>query len=204
MPRRWWPIYVPVSYALAAPLWAYVRLVRTTCRIDWEGREHLAASRFLWVLWHEHVWLGWVSFGDWRGHGWLNHPYWYLRPIHLAAHWDGLETLYLGSTGSGGRDALQRLIEGVRRGENTMVLPDGPHGPRRQLHAGAIRLAVATGVPLVPIRFNAARCVRLRGWDEKSLPIPFLSRWKVTVGEPFVVTAGMESVASKRLQSALG
>jgi lysophospholipid acyltransferase (LPLAT)-like uncharacterized protein len=204
VPRRWWPLYVPLSYALAALVWVYVRCVRATCRIDWEGRAHLATPRFLWVLWHEHVWLGWVTFGDWRGQGWMNHPYWYMRPIHLAATWDGLETLYLGSSGAGGREALQRLVEGVRRGENTMILPDGPNGPRRQLRPGAVALAAATGVPLVPIRFDAVRCLRLRGWDGKSLPLPLLSRWKVTVGEPFVVPAGSEAAATERLREALG
>jgi lysophospholipid acyltransferase (LPLAT)-like uncharacterized protein len=203
VPQRWWPVYVPITYTVAAILWTYIRLVRWTCRFTVVGAEHLDANRFVWVLWHEHVWLSWITLGDWRGQGWLNHPYWYMRPIHLAAYWDGVETLYLGSSGSGGKEALEAMIAGVRRGQNTMVMPDGPHGPRRQAKPGAVLTAVATGLPLIPLHFEATRCWNLGGWDEKQLPIPFVSRWQLTVGAPIMVAPGEEVVASSALLTAL-
>lgn len=141
---------MPISYTLAALLWRYIRVVRQTCRFTVVGHKHLDAERFVLALWHEHVWLSWVSLGDWRGHGWLNHPYWYMRPIHLAAHWDGVETLYLGSSGTGGRAALEALNDGLRGGQNTMVMPDGPAGPRRRVRPGAVLTAAVTGLPLIP------------------------------------------------------
>jgi lysophospholipid acyltransferase (LPLAT)-like uncharacterized protein len=203
VPMRWWPVYVPISYILAALLWSYIRLVRWTCRFTVVGEEHLEIKRFVWVLWHEHVWLNWVSLGDWRGHGWLNHPYWYMRPIHLAASWDGVEMLYLGSSGSGGRAALEALIAGVRRGQNTVVMPDGPAGPRRQARPGAVLTGAVTGLPLVPLRFEAKRCWNLGGWDEKQLPIPFVSHWELTVGPPITVVPGKEAEATSALVKAL-
>lgn len=204
VPRRWWPVYVPVSYFLAALLWFYVRLVRATCRIEWEGGEHRSLANYIWVCWHEHVYLIWISQGDFHGHGWLNHPYWYMRPIHLAACWDGVATLYLGSSGVGGREALARLVEGMKQGQNTLMMPDGPAGPRRKLRPGAAMLAAATGVPIVPFRFAPTRCLRLGGWDDKAFPVPFLSRWKVTLGAPIFVEPGGEEAAGRRVQEALG
>lgn len=203
VPRRWWPLYVPLTYALAAALHIYVRFVRWTCRITIVGEENLRPRQFVWALWHENVWLAWVVLGDWRGQGWLNHPYWYMRPIHLAAYWDGVETLYLGSSGTGGREALARLVEGVRRGQSTMMMPDGPSGPRRRARPGAVLVAAATGLPLVPLRFEATRAWRLGGWDEKSFPLPFLSRLRLVVGEPFVVAPGEADAALARLEAAL-
>jgi lysophospholipid acyltransferase (LPLAT)-like uncharacterized protein len=204
VPTRWLPVYLPVSYALAALLWSYIRLVRRTCRFTVIGEEHLQTKRFVWVVWHEHVWLTWVSLGgDFRGQGWMNHPFWYMRPIHLAARWDGVETLYLGSSGTGGRAALEAMIAGVRHGQNTMIMPDGPSGPRRRVRPGAVLTAAATGVPLVPLRFEAKRCWNLGGWDEKQLPIPFVSRWELTVREPITVTRGEEEAATFALAKAL-
>ena len=75
VPNRWWPFYLPVSFAGAAALFLYARLARSTCRTEICGREHLAGRpRYIWALWHEHLWLSWVVLGDWRGQGWLNHP----------------------------------------------------------------------------------------------------------------------------------
>ena len=203
VPTRWLPVYVPISYTVAALMWSYIRLARWTCRFTVVGQEHLEAKRFVWVLWHEDLWLNWVTLGDWRGQGWLSHPDWYMKPAELLASWDGVETLHRGSSGSGGRAALDAMIAGMRRGQNALLMVDGPAGPRRRARPGAVLAAAATGVPLIPLHFDAKRCWKLRGWDEKQLPIPFISRWELTVGAPITVVPGEEVAATSALVEAL-
>ena len=112
-----------------------------------------------------------------------------MRPIHSAAYWDGVKTLYLGPSGNSGREALQKMIEGVRGGQNAMVMSDGPAGPRRKMRPGVALAAVATGLPIVPLRFDATGCWNMGDWDRKLLPIPFFFRIVLKVGAPISVTA---------------
>ncbi len=43
VPRRWRPVYVPITYTLAALLWSYIRPVRWTCRFTIIGQKQLDA-----------------------------------------------------------------------------------------------------------------------------------------------------------------
>ena len=101
------------------------------------------------------------------------------------------------------RQRTDALVAGVRGGQNTVVMPDGPHGPRRRARPGAALTAAATGIPLVPLRFEAKRCWNLGGWDQKQLPIPFVSRWTLTVGAPIAVEPGKEAAATSAMEAAL-
>jgi len=56
-----------------------------------------------------------------------------------------------GSSGRGGRDALDMMI-GALMHDNVSagVIVDGPRGPALEAKAGAVELARATGLPIVP------------------------------------------------------
>lgn len=56
-----------------------------------------------------------------------------------------------GSTTRGGPAALRRLIELGRLGRDLILTPDGPRGPRHVAQKGAVLLARATGLPIVPV-----------------------------------------------------
>ncbi len=56
-----------------------------------------------------------------------------------------------GSTTRGGPAALRRLIERGRAGQDLIVTPDGPKGPRHVAKEGAVLLAQATQLPIVPV-----------------------------------------------------
>jgi lysophospholipid acyltransferase (LPLAT)-like uncharacterized protein len=53
------------------------------------------------------------------------------------------------------------------------MVPDGPRGPARRLHAGIVALAAATGAPIVPVGIAARPARRLHSWDRFMIPIPF-------------------------------
>ena len=76
-----------------------------------------------------------------------------------------------GSTSKRGLSALRGMM---RRGKLThiAITPDGPRGPRRVVQPGAIYLASRTGMPIIPVGFDYARCYRHRSWDRMALPYP--------------------------------
>jgi lysophospholipid acyltransferase (LPLAT)-like uncharacterized protein len=95
-----------------------------------------------------------------------------------------------GSTGRGGREALEQLIERSHT-QHITITPDGPRGPRRQMAFGPIYLASRTGLPIIAIGFGYDRPWRVDSWDRFAVPRPF-SRARV-IGSPRVyVPRGVE------------
>lgn len=78
--------------------------------------------------------------------------------------------------GSSSRRAVAALI-GMRRelkeGVDVCITPDGPRGPRYSLHAGAVKLAESSGVPILPIHAEFSSCWCLKTWDKLVIPKPF-------------------------------
>jgi lysophospholipid acyltransferase (LPLAT)-like uncharacterized protein len=112
-----------------------------------------------------------------------------------------------GSSSRGGPRALRTLARVIREtGENVLIVPDGPRGPRHIAQHGAVMLAKMTGAPMVPLAFGAAPCRVLGSWDAFVVPYPF-ARAAVVFGEPIAVApeAEREALETKRqeLESAL-
>jgi len=79
-----------------------------------------------------------------------------------------------GSSGRGGRDALEQMIDALRHDDvSAGVIVDGPRGPALEAKAGALVLARATGLPVVPGTWWARPLVRVRSWDRTVVPLPF-------------------------------
>jgi hypothetical protein len=87
-----------------------------------------------------------------------------------------------GSTSRRGHEALYGLKRALLAGKTVAMTVDGPRGPRYHVHSGAVFLAEWTGVPLLPVGFNAPRRWELRGWDGTQIPKPF-SRVTLVFGE---------------------
>jgi lysophospholipid acyltransferase (LPLAT)-like uncharacterized protein len=56
-----------------------------------------------------------------------------------------------GSSSRGGAGALRTLIKLGRAGQDLVVTPDGPKGPRQVAKLGVVQLAKATGLPIIPL-----------------------------------------------------
>ena len=73
-----------------------------------------------------------------------------------------------GSSTRGGTAAIRDLIRSARDGTNIVFTPDGPKGPARVAKEGVVVAAKATGLPIIPIAFNAKKkscCTRGTGWS---------------------------------------
>jgi 1-acyl-sn-glycerol-3-phosphate acyltransferase len=107
-----------------------------------------------------------------------------------------------------GQDALASAREALHRDEIMMVFPEGTYTrdpelwPMQGKH-GAARLALATGVPLIPIACWGSR----RLWPVgRALPRPGRGRIIMRVGEPLTAARAegeSESVAAQRLTAEL-
>lgn len=179
-------LYGWVYAAMLAVLWGLLKL---TVRVEHVGRlpdfeigPHIACA------WHEALLPYFVAAMPYpRAHVWMNHPLWYMRGIHVFLGWMGVRKLVLGSSGHGGRAALAALVPELEKGLPTFMNPDGPHGPARQVRDGVLLLSESTGAPVVALRIECSRALRLPTWERKLVPLPW-SRVTVTYGQPLVVT----------------
>ncbi len=122
----------------------------------------------------------------------MNHPAWYMKPVHVLLRLTGVKHICLGSSGNSGKAALEKVIDYLRDGYSTVVAADGPAGPPQELKPGVLFMSRDAHLPVIPLRFSCNRSTRLGGWDRKFVPALF-SEITVHVGEPVQVNvANME------------
>jgi lysophospholipid acyltransferase (LPLAT)-like uncharacterized protein len=197
--------------ALAWLAAAYIRLVHRTGR--WELRCDPATARlirdqrpFIGVFWHGRMLMiaaAWRALLRELGVASPLQPY-----VVSSDHRDGrlmaratarfgILTVF-GST-KRGRVSLLRAAKGViERGQIPVFTPDGPRGPRMRAKPGVVRLAIQTGVPIVPITFAASNQRLLASWDRFALALPF-ARGVLAFGAPLELDASADPEAGRRL-----
>jgi hypothetical protein len=106
-----------------------------------------------------------------------------------------------GSDTRGRLGGLRGLLAARARGEDLVVVPDGPRGPRHRAKEGAVQLARATGLPLVVVGAAACPVHRLGSWDHMQLPRPF-ARVALVMSEPVPLPAD-KAAALTALETAL-
>jgi lysophospholipid acyltransferase (LPLAT)-like uncharacterized protein len=119
---------------------------------------------------------------------WMNHPAWYMKGVHLFRLWMCVRRLVMGSSGHGGKVALNQLTTLLEHGASTFLNPDGPYGPPHIVKDGVLHLSLVSGLPIVAIRIICSRALRLPTWDRKAFPLPG-SRITLEYSPPIYVTA---------------
>ena len=109
--------------------------------------------------------------------------------------------------GSGGRDgdgirlekrgaqALIDLVRCLRKGMNVATIADISKGQAREAGEGIVRLAMASGRPVVPLAYATSRHVRFeKAWDKAVMNLPF-GRACIRIGEPVFVDRKADAAA---------
>lgn len=211
--RRRLSVLRRAAHTVAARLavWA-IRWLWWTYRIEVVGHDRAAAlieagRPLILTLWHDSVYVCGAYFQRLGGLG--------VRVTYLVSpSVDGelaVEVLRLvgarsvrGSASRSGVKAMSGLYRAiVRDGASPVVLPDGPHGPRRACKPGSLLLARLSGAAVLPLACAARRSCRLRTWDRAVVPLAF-TRVVVAVGEPFTVPAGLGEGELEAASSRLG
>ena len=106
----------------------------------------------------------------------------------------------------GSLTAFREMVRHVEAGGCMALTPDGPRGPRYRATLGAIKLARATGAPLVLLGWSTRARIVVSSWDRFVLPLPF-SKGAIVWGEPLHVPADADAetleACRKRLEDRL-
>ena len=192
------PFFLLWAYGAALLMLAALKLCRHLTSVKFQSKSGKLPPVAIYAIWHEDLLLYFSSEGKYqKPYFWMNHPAWYMKPIHLLLYWKGVSGIALGSTGHGGRGALAEVIEKLKEGYNTLVAIDGPAGPPKKAKIGAIEMSAQTGLPIIPITYQTTKEFRWGGWDRKRQPYYFTS-WTVTFENP--IFADPQNLESSRLE----
>jgi lysophospholipid acyltransferase (LPLAT)-like uncharacterized protein len=198
------PFHNALSYSFGVVLYAYARLIHATARIVMVGQDRIQEDpNHIFCLWHKFTPVYFCVFPRHSKHAWMQYPAWLVKHVHIVVRLVGVEKLVFGSTGHGGRAAAESIVEYLKRGYSTVLMPDGPRGPAMVLKDGAFHISQQSGVPIVPLRFVISRYIRARDWDRKEWPLPF-STIRVEFGAPVHVTERTFEDAKALVSNALG
>ena len=101
----------------------------------------------------------------------------------ISSHFDGaliartLQFLKIrplrGSTRKGARQVLLQAFKSIKSGEEVLITPDGPRGPRHSMSDGAVGIALKSKLPIFVMNFTAENYWQLGSWDKFVIPKPF-------------------------------
>lgn len=170
--------------------YGYSWLVYKTCRWQNIGTEHIvefkAGKPFILVLWHNRLFMA---------------PHFAPSGRHLHAvisiHNDGqyvaqymeLHGIYQirGSSKKGGFLALKQSMKVLQNREVLVITPDGPRGPREQIHGNVISIARIHQVPIIPFAYATRHKKEFNSWDRFIFPFPFC-KGATIYGKPFYIS----------------
>ena len=205
------PIFYLYGYGLAALLFFALFVWRLTINVEIRGRDNLRRySNHIFCQWHNVVPLSFLSAVpnipaslDNNSNIFMQHPSWYMKPIHVLLRWMGVERIILGSTGHSGREAAEQIVKYLRKGYSTVLIPDGPHGPPFLLKKGIVHMSLQSGVPIVALQLRVSKFFELKTWDRKRLPYPF-AKIRMEIGDPIYVTEDTFDEAYSLITKKLG
>ena len=101
----------------------------------------------------------------------------------ISAHFDGsliAGTLNMfkirplrGSSSKGAKQVLLQAFKSIKNGEEVLITPDGPRGPRYHMSDGAIGIALKSRLPIFVMNYKADNYWQLKSWDKFVIPKPF-------------------------------
>jgi len=205
------PQFYLYGYGLGLLLFFLFIILRATIKVKITGREKLREdSNHIFCLWHSFVPMALISAVpiipsvlDHASQVWMQHPVWYMKPIHILLRLMGVKKIILGSTGHSGRNAAELLADHLLQGCSTVLNPDGPHGPAFVLKKGILHLSLKSCVPVVALRFSSSSFFELKTWDRKKFAYPF-STIEMKIGEPIHVTNDNFEYAHHFIERELG
>ena len=161
-------------------------LITLTCRVRWHNRsgldELVAGDRaYIIAMWHNCSTIaGWVlrnSAATVIVSESRDGEY-----VSRLANLFGINTIR-GSSSAGALKAMRGAMELLRANRPIAVTPDGPRGPKYKMQTGALWLAAAHKVPIIPLHIESSRQWVLNSWDNHRFPKPF-ANIHIGVGDP--------------------
>ena len=137
--------------------------------------SELTEKQYVYVCWHGELFMS-------------PQAYRYLHKTEKASamishHFDGelIARVYAflgissirGSGRKGAKEVFLKAFRAIKGGQEILITPDGPKGPRHHVHDGAVALAIKNNIPLCVINFTCSDYWQLKSWDKFVIPKPF-------------------------------
>ena len=152
-----------------------IRLLYVTNKKVFHAPKDLGDENFIMACWHGQL---------------LMIPYAYTHykktpkvKLVISEHFDGnliaktlnkfgFETIR-GSSTRGGIKALIESIKSLKDGYDLGITPDGPKGPRHEVHDGIVLMAQKAKVKIVLVEIKPTSYWQISSWDKFIIPKPF-------------------------------
>jgi lysophospholipid acyltransferase (LPLAT)-like uncharacterized protein len=170
------PFFRQVGVAVIPPLvYVLMRLIWWSSRKKFHYITPIDDSQHVCVCWHGELLMSPQAYRK-------------IHPKHpasaiISAHFDGsliagtLQLLKIrplrGSTKKGARQVLLQAFKSIKEGEEVLITPDGPRGPRHSMSDGAIGIALKSKLPIFVMNYQASSYWQLNSWDRFVIPKPF-------------------------------
>ena len=96
--------------------------------------------------------------------------------------------------------AVKNIIKTLKNGDNVVITPDGPRGPRHEMKGNLIEIAKRTESLIIPFTAKCTKFIKLNSWDKLIFPLPF-GKIEVCFGTPVACNTNskisLEELASK-------
>lgn len=158
-------------------VWLYTRLLFLTCKIKRVGNKEAIAyiqsnKPVLLLGWHSRF-LVFPSIAKELGSfsalvsshrdGNALKKYLEMHPIKVVQ----------GSSRRGALAAVKQLMHELKQGQNLVITPDGPLGPRFKVKGSIVSIIKKSQVPFTLMCYSATKCIKLNTWDKFIIPLPF-------------------------------
>ena len=156
-------------------LYVLIRIVWHTTRKSFHGMSSIGEEQHVCVTWHGELCMSPQAYRK-------VHPAQPASAI-ISSHFDGaliantLKFLNIrslrGSSRKGAKQVLLQAFKSIKSGEEVLITPDGPTGPRHTMSDGAIGIALKSKLPIFVMNFKAKHYWQLKSWDKFVIPKPF-------------------------------
>ena len=195
------------EYLASVLAYVIIRLLSFTYRITEVGTEHRrqaasmhSAGSYIFASWHEFVIVAVIVQSRYRLLSLASRNFGGKLSGYILRKF-GYGVVY-GSQRSGGKDAREALLDGIKQGESIAILPDASTGPRRVPKPGTVYLAKKSGAAILPFHVHCDRAWRLNTWDRLMLPKPF-AKITCVYGAPLSVDGQSDDEAFATAQRTL-
>ena len=161
---------------LIPPLvYVLMRIIWYTTRKKFHYISEIEDKQYVCVTWHGELFMSPQAYRSIH----KNHA----ASAIISSHYDGgliartLQFLHIrplrGSSRKGAKQVLLQAFKSIKSGEEVLITPDGPKGPRHSMRDGAVGIALKSKLPIFVMNFTAENYWQLGSWDKFVIPKPF-------------------------------
>ena len=163
------------SYVVPPIAYILMRIIWYTTSKKFHFITNIGKEQHVCVTWHGELLMSPQAYR----HIHKNHP----ASAIISSHFDGsliaktLQYLHIrplrGSSKKGAKKVLLQAFKSIKSGEEVLITPDGPRGPRHTMSDGAIGIALKSKLPIFVMNFKAKSYWQVNSWDQFVIPKPF-------------------------------